>query len=146
MANDNVCVFCGEKPRMLQSMTMPLAGVYLPCCRTCYWELEDLSEEERCRRALRLGLVENPEKLEKHIEILSKVEEHRPTCPQCGSRLRFRPVQSLDNSPMRDGIFSSIFEVLPAVCENCGRYEFYDPEIAKKNEYLAQLIKQDKAE
>ena len=47
---------------------------------------------------------------------------------------------------MRDSLFSAILAVLPAVCPSCGKYEFYDPEIAEKNEYLAYLMKKDSAE
>lgn len=146
MANDTLCVFCGQKMGFFRASGIACAGVYQHACKDCEWELKDLTEEEQCRRALRLGLANEPEKLEKRIEILSKAEEHRPTCLRCGSKLRFRQVQLLDNSPMIDGIFSTVFNVLPAVCENCGKYEFYDPEIAERNEYLLHLIKQDKAE
>ena len=153
MANDNVCVFCGEKLGFFHTMTVTCGGYYLTCCKKCYKELKDLPEVEQCHRALQLGLVQNAQALEEYIEQVAKsvevanhAEEHRPTCPQCGSKLRFRQLQYLDNSPMRDGIFSTTLDVLPAVCENCGKYEFYDPEIAKRNEYLAHLMKIDKAE
>ena len=49
----------------------------------------------------------------------------------------------LDNSPMRDGLLSSTFDVLPAFCENCGKYEFFNPEVVKKDPYLAHLIQMD---
>ena len=82
----------------------------------------------------------------KAIEVAANAEKHRPTCSRCGTGLRFGAVQYLDNSPMRDSLFSSTLAVLPAVCPSCGKYEFYDPEIAERNEYLQHLIKQDKAE
>ena len=153
MANENVCVFCGEKMGFFHAMTVTCAGYYLPCCKSCYKELKNLPEEEQCRRALRLGLVQNTQALEayieqavKAVEVADHAEEHRPTCSQCGNKLRFQRVQYLDNSPMRDSLFSATLAVLPAVCPSCGKYEFYDPEIAEKNEYLAHLIKQDNAE
>ena len=153
MANENVCVFCGEKMGFFHAMTVTCAGYYLPCCKNCYKELKNLPEEEQCRRALRLGLVQNTQALEayieqavKAVEVADHAEEHRPTCSQCGNKLRFQRVQYLDNSPMRDSLFSATLAVLPAVCPSCGKYEFYDPEIAEKNEYLAHLIKQDNAE
>lgn len=146
MANDNLCVFCGEKLGMFQITTITCGGTYQPCCKACYKELKDLNEVEQCRRALRLGLVGYPEKLEKHIEIATNSEKHRPTCLRCGTKLRFLRVQNLDNSPLADGLFSNTFAVLPAYCENCGRYEFYDPDFVEKNDYLVYLIKQDKAE
>jgi hypothetical protein len=153
MANENVCVFCGEKMGFFHAMTVTCAGYYLSCCKSCYKELKNLSEEEQCRRALRLGLVQNTQALEayieqavKAVEVADHAEEHRPTCSQCGNKLRFQRVQYLDNSPMRDSLFSATLAVLPAVCPSCGKYEFYDPEIAEKNEYLALLMKKDSAE
>ena len=153
MANENVCVFCGEKMGFFHAMTVTCAGYYLTCCKSCYKELKNLPEEEQCRRALRLGLVQNTQALEayieqavKAVEVADHAEEHRPTCSQCGNKLRFQRVQYLDNSPMRDSLFSATLAVLPAVCPSCGKFEFYDPEIAEKNAYLAHLIKQDNAE
>lgn len=55
-------------------------------------------------------------------------------------------VQALDNNPLRDTIFKEPFEVLPAYCQDCGKYEFYDPVIARKNKYLAYLIWKDTEE
>ena len=146
MADEKVCVFCGRKIGFFRASGIFCAEVYQPACTDCAWELKNLTEEEQCRRALQFGLANAPEKLEKRIETLSNAEEHRPTCLQCGSKLRFQRVQHLDNSPMADGIFSTTLEVLPAVCENCGQYVFYNPEIARRNECLAHLIKQDNAE
>ena len=146
MANENVCIFCGEKMGFFREMTITCAGYYLSCCKNCFKELKDLPEEELCRRALRLGLVQDTQALEARIELATKSEEQRPTCLQCGSKLRFGVVQHLDNSPMRDSLFSSTFAMVPAVCPSCGKYEFYDPEIAEKNEYLAYLMKKDSAE
>ena len=143
MANENVCVFCGEKMGFFREMTITCAGYYLSCCKNCFKELKDLPEEELCSRALRLGLVQDTQALEARIELATKSEEQRPTCLQCGSKLRFGVVQHLDNSPMRDSLFSSTFAMVPAVCPSCGKYEFYDPEIAEKNEYLALLMKKD---
>ena len=143
MANENVCVFCDEKMSFFHAMTITCAGYYLPCCKNCMKELKDLPEEELCRRALRLGLVQDTQALEARIELAIKAEESRPTCQKCSTKLRFRERQCLDNSPMGDGLFSRAFAVVPAVCPSCGKYEFYDPEIAEKNEYLAYLIKID---
>jgi len=143
MANENVCVFCGEKMSFFHAMTITCAGYYLPCCKNCMKELKDLPEEELCRRALRLGLVQDTQALEARIELAIKAEERRPACQKCSTKLRFRERQCLDNSPMGDGLFSRAFAVVPAVCPSCGKYEFYDPEITEKNEYLAYLIKID---
>ena len=50
MANENICVFCGEKMGFFHAMTVTCAGYYLPCCKNCYKELKNLPEEEQCRR------------------------------------------------------------------------------------------------
>lgn len=146
MANDKVCVFCGEKLSYLRTVNQICAGVYQLSCKSCDKELAGLSEEERCRRALKLGLAQQPEKLEAFIEVAANAETHRPACLRCGAKLLFQPVQYLDNSPMRDGIFSTTFDVLPARCPSCGKYEFYDPEIVEKNPYITRLMKLDTGE
>ena len=79
MANENVCVFCGEKMGFFREMTITCAGYYLSCCKNCFKELKDLPEEELCRRALRLGLVQDTQALEARIELATKSEEQRPT-------------------------------------------------------------------
>ena len=153
MSNENVCVFCGEKMGFFQTMTITCADYYLPCCKNCYKELKNLPEEEQCRRALRLGLVQNTQALEARIELADKAlevaanaEEHRPTCLRCGTKLRFQAVEHLDNSPMRDGLFSETFDILPAYCESCGRYELFNPAFVEKDAYLAHLFQLDTKE
>ena len=143
MANDNICVFCGEKLSLFHSASIICADIHQPSCKNCAKELKELSEEERCRRALRLGLANSPEQLEERIELITKAEDHRPTCPQCGTKLTFGQIQQLDNSPMRDGIFSDTFDVQPAFCESCGKMELYHPYYANKNTFIAYLIKKD---
>ena len=55
-------------------------------------------------------------------------------------------VQQLDNSPLRDTVFKEPFEVLPAYCEDCGKYEFYNPAIIRKNKRLVYLASKDTQE
>ena len=145
-----ICVFCGEKVSEFRVMTTICGRSYLPCCKPCYKEVDPLPEKERCRRALQLGLVKDPQILEAYLkeaeeaaEVARTAEEHRPTCLRCGKKLRFQQVEYLDNSPMRDGLLSTTFDVLPAFCEACGKYEFFNPEVIEKNPYLAHLIKTD---
>lgn len=88
------------------------------------------------------GLADQPEKLRERIEFLTDVENHRPQC-RCGGKLRFMEEQSLDNSPHRDGLLSSTFDVLPAYCESCGRYEFFRPDIVRQNPHLNYLRHKD---
>lgn len=143
MANDNLCVFCGQRIGTFRGTTVQCGGVYQPSCRTCVQELEALSDIERCRRALTRGMAVHPEQLQSRIQILTEAEEHRPSCTACSGKLRFRAEQKLDNSPYRDGLLSSTFDVIPACCPDCGRYEFYNPTIVRKNPFLAHLIKKD---
>ena len=143
MGNDNVCVFCGETLGAFRNVGFDCARVYQPCCRNCAKELKELSEDEQCRRALRFGFAQQPEKLQARIEVITTAEEHRPACLRCGAKMKFSPVQWLDNTPMRDGFLSEGFEVLPAYCESCGKYEFYNPHVVNKNKFLAYLIGKD---
>ena len=143
MDNEKVCVFCGEKLGFFHSAYISCAGTYQPCCKNCQQELNDLNEEEQCRRALKLGLADQPEKLKPFIEVASNAEAHRPACLRCGAKLRFQTVEHLNNNSFHDW---STFDVLPAYCESCGRYEFFKPEFVEKNVYLAHLLKTDKAE
>ncbi len=143
MANDNVCVFCGQKPGPFRNTTVQCGNTYQFACKACEKELKDLEDVEKCRRALVRGLAERPERLRERIDVITESENHRPTCLRCGSKLVFTEVQELDNSPMRDSIFKEPFEVLPAYCESCGKYEFYHPMTIRKNKYLSYLIWQD---
>jgi len=143
MANDNLCVFCGQKPGTFRSTTVACGNTVQVSCKACEKELKDLDEMEVCRRALIRGIAENPDRIRERIELLSEAENHRPKCLRCGSKLSYMKVQELDNSPMQDSIFKDSFKVLPAYCESCGKYEFYNPVIIRKDKYLAYLIWKD---
>lgn len=143
MANEYFCVFCGEKLGLFNSASFACADIYQPCCKDCAKELKELSEEEQCRRALRRGCAQQPEKIEERIELITTAEEHRPVCLRCGGKMMFDPVQYLDNSPMRDSVFTEEFEVQPAYCESCGKYEFYKPAVTNKNRFITYLIHKD---
>ena len=146
MANDSICVFCGQKPGMFRSTTLACGSTIQVACIACEKELKDLDEVEVCRRALVRGIAENPERIRARIELLTEAENHRPKCLRCSTNLTFLKVQELDNSPMRDSIFKEPFEVLPAYCTACGKYEFYNPDVIRKNKYLAHLVNKDTQE
>lgn len=144
MANDKICVFCGQKPGTFQRTSVNCAGTSQFACKDCEKEMKSLDEVEVCRRALARGLAYDPERLHNRIDLLTQAENHRPKCMRCGNNLLFTKVQELDNSPMRrDSIFSGCFTILPAVCTNCGKYEFYNPAVVRRNKYYAYLIDQD---
>ena len=142
MANE-LCIFCGQKPGTFRSTTLACGSTIQVACKTCEKELKDLDEVEVCRRALVRGIAENPERIRARIELLTEAENHRPKCLRCSTNLTFLKVQELDNSPMRDSIFKEPFEVLPAYCTACGKYEFYNPDVIRKNKYLAHLVNKD---
>ena len=142
MANE-LCIFCGQKPGTFRSTTLACGSTIQVACKACEKELKDLDEVEVCRRALVRGIAENPERIRARIELLTEAENHRPKCLRCSTNLTFLKVQELDNSPMRDSIFKEPFEVLPAYCSACGKYEFYNPEVIRKNKYLAHLVNKD---
>ena len=142
MANE-LCIFCGQKPGTFRSTTLACGSTIQVACKACEKELKDLDEVEVCRRALVRGIAENPERIRARIELLTEAENHRPKCLRCSTNLTFLKVQELDNSPMRDSIFKEPFEVLPAYCTACGKYEFYNPDVIRKNKYLAHLVNKD---
>ena len=142
MANE-LCIFCGQKPGTFRSTTLACGSTIQVACKACEKELKDLDEIEVCRRALVRGIAENPERIRARIELLTEAENHRPKCLRCSTNLTFLKVQELDNSPMRDSIFKEPFEVLPAYCTACGKYEFYNPDVIRKNKYLAHLVNKD---
>ena len=145
MANE-LCIFCGQKPGTFRSTTLACGSTIQVACKACEKELKDLDEIEVCRRALVRGIAENPERIRARIELLTEAENHRPKCLRCSTNLTFLKVQELDNSPMRDSIFKEPFEVLPAYCTACGKYEFYNPDVIRKNKYLAHLVNKDTQE
>jgi len=49
----------------------------------------------------------------------------------------------LDASPMRDGILSSSFDVIPMYCPNCCKMELFWPEMLERNKELAYLYRLD---
>ena len=142
MANE-LCIFCGQKPGTFRSTTLACGSTIQVACKACEKELKDLDEVEVCRRALVRGIAENPERIRARIELLTEAENHRPKCLRCSTNLTFLKVQELDNSPMRDSIFKEPFEVLPAYCTACGKYEFYNPDVIRKNKFLAHLVNKD---
>lgn len=142
MANE-VCVFCGQKPGTFRSTTIACGPTWQPACKTCEKELKDLDEIEVCRRALVRGIAENPDRIRDRIEVITEAENHRPKCLRCGRNLIFMKVQELDNSPLKDSVFKEPFEVLPAYCEACGKFEFYNPNLIRKNKHLMYLIYKD---
>lgn len=138
-----ICVFCGEAPGVFRSDVVYCGSTAQVSCKTCAKEMAELSEEERCRRALKLGLAEYPDKIQERITLLTEAEDHRPACLRCGTKLKFGAVLTLDNSPMRDGIFSDTYNILPAYCQGCGKIEFYSPGYAAQNKFVAHLIRKD---
>ena len=142
MAND-LCVFCGQKPGVFRDTTVRCGDTLQFACMACERELTGLSELDRCRRALIRGIAVEPEKLRERLELITKSENHRPKCLRCGSELTFMEEQTLDNNPLRDSIFSDSFDVLPAYCKTCGKYELFNPAVIRKNKYLAYLIDKD---
>lgn len=143
MEQEKVCIFCGEKPGTFRSTNVNVGGSYQLACKACARDVKDLDEVSLCRRALQRGLADNPEYIEKRIQLITMAEDHRPKCLRCGGRMIFRKEEHLDNSPLRDNVLSTTFDVRPSYCENCGKYEFYHPEVVRNNKILAYLIYKD---
>ena len=133
MANDSICVFCGQKPGTFRSTTIQCGPTWQSACKACEKELKGLDEAELCRRALVRGIAVRPDQLKERIDLITEAENHRPDCLRCGSKMKFLKVKNLDDSPNQDSVFQDAFKVLPAYCEACGKYEFYNPQIVNKN-------------
>ena len=144
MADEKICVFCGQRPGPFRTADVQCGPTWQTACKSCAREVQDLEEVELCRRALRRGLAEDARRLEQRIELITTAEDHRLKCLRCGSPMYFLDAQSFDNSPMRDGLLSSTFDVIPAVCTCCGKIEFYEPLYIRKNKHLAYLIWKDR--
>ena len=144
MAEMKICVFCGQRPGPFQATDVQCGPTWQTACKSCAKEVKELGEQELCRRALRLGYAQNAQKIEQRLAVLTEAEDHRPLCLRCGKPLYFMATQTLDASPMRDGLLARTFDVLPAVCNACGRLEFYDPNLARKDKYIAHLIWKDR--
>ena len=113
------------------------------CCRICGREVTGLPEEEQCRRALKLGLARDPEKLEERIQFIESARSARPACLRCGGKLKYQTVKAMHNT---DSVLNIGFPVLPAFCEKCGKYEFFEPNTVRADARLAWLIRHDTGE
>ena len=142
MANDDRCVFCGQKVGTFRSTNVLCGETYQLSCKDCAREMESLPHIDRCRRALLPGLANHPELLREYIEVTQSAEDHRPACG-CGGKLRFMEEQNFDNTPHGDSIFHGCFTVLPGYCTTCGRFAFFHPETVRSNPFLAHLIEKD---
>lgn len=143
MANDSVCIFCGEKPGMFKSDSVIVGGTTQLCCKSCVKEAAGLSELELCRKVLRTNRAQNADRIAARIELITQSQEARPKCPRCGAPMKFGSVVTLDASPLRDGLFSSTFDVLPCHCPECYKLEFFLPEVLKRDPKIAYLHRMD---
>lgn len=143
MANNDLRVFCGKAVNAFRSTNVQCGRTYQLSCKDCAREMEALDQNERCRRALLWGLADRPERLREQIALSEDAENHRPTCGRCGGKLRFLEEQHFDNTPHGDSVFHGSFDVLPAYCTDCGRFEFFHPEVIRKNRSLSYLLEQD---
>ncbi len=138
-----ICVFCGSEVGYMRSEYVTCGPVGQYACKRCAREVNGLSEEEKCRRALQRGFTEARKSMEEYIAMVEGAEEARPACLRCGAKITFGEIQTLDNSPYRDGLLSGTFNVLPAYCKNCGKMELYNPAYISGNKLLSYLVKKD---
>ena len=142
-----VCVFCGEEVGYMRSEYITCGPVGQHACKHCAREVKELSELEKCRRALQRGVTECRKSMEEYIAMVESAEEARPACLRCGEKLRFGQAVTLDDSPYRDGLLaSSGFAILPAYCQSCGKMEIYNPGYIGNNKLLSYLVKKDNGE
>ena len=140
------CVFCGNEAGFMLGDFVPCGPVSQFACRSCAKEVKNLSEAERCRRALQRGLANEPQRIQEYLDTVENAEDARPACLRCGEKLSFGQVQTLDNSPYSDGLLSTSFDVLPAHCKKCGRIELFDPSYVSNDRFLTYLLRKDNEE
>ena len=141
-----VCVFCGKEAGYLRIDCVSCGPVSQWACKSCAKEVNALSEEERCRRALQLGIAVAADKIREYLELAGDAENIRPTCFRCDEKLVFRKPLVLCNVVGREGMLNENLNacpVVPAVCPKCGKLEFFDREHMGKDRKLAYLLKKD---
>lgn len=134
------CVFCGNEVGYVRCDWLSCGPVSQLACKDCIRELKDLSEVEKCRRALQRGLAISKEKLEEYIAMVDSAEESRPVCPSCGGKMTFRKIVTLEK---RYDVFDPLFEIVPACCESCGRLALFDPAFIRRSKPLTYLAEKD---
>ena len=135
-----ICVFCGEEVGYMRSECVACGPTSEWACRDCAREVKNLSEVEKCRRALQRGLAVFREKLEEFIAMADGAEEARPVCPSCGGKMTFRKIVKLEK---RYDVFDPFFEIVPACCEGCGRMVLFDPTFIRNSKALSYLAEKD---
>ena len=143
MASDITCALCGETPSGFRREVIRVGNTTQWCCKSCSKAAADLSDEELCRKVLRLGFAQEPEKVEAHLEFIDEAKQVRPSCLRCGTPLKFRKIVYLDRTPFSDSILSNTFDLLPAVCPACHKIEFYSPDLTDQVEKFLYLYRQD---
>lgn len=134
------CVFCGNEVGYVRGDWLSCGPVSQLACKDCIRELKNLSEVEKCRRALQRGLATSKEKLEEYIAMVDSAEESRPVCQSCGGKMTFRKIVTLEK---KFDVFDPHFEIIPACCENCGRLALFDPAFIQRSKTLTYLAEKD---
>lgn len=138
-----ICVFCGEEVGSFAVKAVVCGPTSQWACKSCAKEAENLSEVEKCRRALQRGLAISREKLEEYISMVDSAEESRPVCPSCEGKMTFRKIVTLEK---KYDVFDPFFEIIPACCENCGRLALFDPAFIRCSKTLTYLAAKDTGE
>lgn len=138
-----VCVFCGEEMGYIRSEYVSCGSVSQWACKSCAREVKDLSEVEKCRRALQRGLAASRDKLEEFLAMAEGAEDARPVCQYCGEKMTFKKVVTLEK---KFEVFDPHFEILPAYCGACGRIALFDPAYIRRNKTLSYLAEKDNSE
>lgn len=141
-----ICVFCGNEVGYIRSEYVSCGPVSQWACKSCAKEVEPLTAEERCRRALQLGYAVAADSMREYLEKAESAEEVRPVCLRCGGKLSFKKHLVLHNISAEHSLtaeVSSSCAVVPAVCRQCGRMDFFDYDFVYGNGKLIFLVKKD---
>lgn len=142
MAKD-ICAICGETPGLLKSVTIVIGKTTQVVCSDCAKEVQGMGEVALCRHALSRCYAKSRDKIQARLDFITAAEEARPKCMRCNTPLKFSAKVTLDASPMRDSIFSSTFDLIPAHCPSCFKMELFSPEMLQQSEWMLCLYTQD---
>ena len=138
MKEKTICVFCGQKKKVLPGLNdqyVDCGGSYELACNRCERKVRGLRAVERCELALKSGCASQPEKLRDHLsEHLEELEATYTglTCLRCGGRMKDGGNRYLgmsmvapDGHGPQDGLRYNGLEARMQYCEICGKLEFY---------------------
>lgn len=134
----DVCALCGKKLSPFARNSLPCGGQQEDFCAKCYDRVFDLPPLGRARLVLSEGHPSHPDELHQALEEQQARQaacRTGKTCLRCGGEM-FRRGEYQLKLGQETFFFSDLNRLLSGsmtvevlCCEQCGKLEFYDPEI-----------------